>query len=230
MSTTASTNIYVSPLMPIEKREIYENFIADGTVFVPDYMYEGGYSSPKLYLEYGIEQLNSAGSYESALSQNFYDKTLYFGNIKSLPVYDNLNVYVYDLVYIELIDPIDGVKPSIIFEDGPVLPVYPNSLENMRNRLETISVLGEPIQTNLDVPIYILSAKKAGIDPFNGVILCKAVAGKGSKILARIKKRIKNKLFNFNFSQFNFTFDRFIVETTTVSTASSYLIFPKRTI
>jgi hypothetical protein len=226
MATTASTNIYVEPLMPIEKREIYENFMADGTVFVPSYIYEGGYTSPRLYLEYGIEQLNSAGSYEVAVLAN-YDKTLYFGNVKSLAIYDTLDEYLYDLVYVELVDPIDGVAPFVLFDDGTRY-VYPNSLENMRNRLENISLSGTPIQINLDVPLYILSAKKAGIDPFNGVILCKAIAGKGKSIIARIKKRIKKKLFNF--MQFDFTFDRFIVETTAVSTASTYLIFPKRTI
>lgn len=226
MTTTASTNIYVAPLMPIEKRVAYETFIADGTVFVPSYIYEGGYTNPRLYLEYGIEQLTSAGSYEGALLAN-YDKTLYFGNVKSLAVYGGPDEYLYDLVYVELIDPIDGVKPFVVFEDG-TLYVYPNSLENMRNRLETISISGTPIQTNLDVPTYILNAKKAGIDPFNGVILCKAVAGKGKSIIARIKKQIKKKLFNF--TQFDFTFDRIVVETTAVSTASTYLIFPKRTI
>lgn len=226
MATTASTNIYVSPLMPETDRVEYETFIDNTTIFVPDYVYEGGYDSPKLYLEYGIEQLTSTGDYESAVSQNYYDKTLYFGDLKSLPVYNNIDEYLYDLVYVELVDPLDGVKSEVEFQD---ITVYPNSLEHMRTRLETITVAPETlIQTNLDVPIYILNAKKAGIEPFNGVILCKAQPEKGRRIIARIKKQIKKKLFNFN--QFNFTFDRFVVETTAVSTASTYLIFPKRTI
>ena len=229
MATTASTNIYVLPLMPEADRVAYENFIYDTTVFVLDYVYEGGYDAPKLYLEYGIEQLTSAGDYESALSQNYYDKTLYFGDLKSLPVYNNIDEYLYDLVYVELVDPIDGVKSEVAFQGEYDFTVYPNSLENMRTRLETITVSpGTLIQTNLDIPLYILNAKAAGIDPFNGVILCKARPEKGRRIIARIKKQIKKKLFNFN--QFNFTFDRFVVETTAVSTASTYLIFPKRTI
>jgi hypothetical protein len=234
LSTTASTNIYVSPFMPIEKRIIYEDFISNPNIFVPEYLYEGGYTSPKLYLEYGIQELEYASDFEIAMSQNFYDKTLYFGNLKSLPVYNNIDEYLYDLVYIELVDPLDGVKLEVSFQglvDTP--PVHPNSLKNMRTRLETIilfprTAFEAPIQINLDVPIYILNARTAGIDPFNGVILCKAQAGKGARIIARIKKQIKKKLFNFN--QFDFTFDRIVVETSSLSTASTYLVFPKRTI
>jgi hypothetical protein len=232
--TTASTNIYVAPLMPETHREEYKNFISDVNIFVPEYLYEGGYFSPKLYLEYGIQELETVGDFEPALSQNFYDKTLYFGEVKSLPVTNNIDEYLYDLVYVELVDPLDGVKLEVSFQGlVDIQPVHPNSLENMRTRLASIIVFPgtpyeAPIQTNLDVPIYILNAKAAGINPFNGVILCKAQPGKGARIIARIKKQIKKKLFNFN--QFNFTFDRIVVEATPSMATDTYLIFPKRTI
>jgi hypothetical protein len=232
--TTASTNIYVEPLMPEKDRIAYKNFISDVNIFVPEYLFEGGYFSPKLYLEYGIQELDTVGAFEPALSQNFYDKTLYFGDLKSLPIKNNIDEYLYDLVYVELVDPLDGVKLEVSFQGlVDIQPVHPNSLENMRTRLESLILFPgtpseAPIQTNLDVPIYILNAKAAGIDPFNGVILCKARPGKGARIIARIKKQIKKKLFNFN--QFNFTFDRIVVEATPSMATDTYLIFPKQTI
>lgn len=221
------TDIYLKPFMPVEQRTAYANFINSSTVFVPSYILQSGDATPKLYLEYGIEALESAGSYESALDQNFYDKTLYFGDVKSLATTE------YDVVYVEMVDPMDNVKPSVDFvytgtDFITTATYYPSSLQNMRSRLESLSGVNGPIGLNLNDPLYIQTAKTLGLYPLNAVVLCLALPGKGGKIVSRIKKQIKKKLFTFN--QFDFTVDRLVIENTAISTASSYLIFPKRTI
>lgn len=227
---TTSTNIYISPLMPIEQRVAYSNFINNtSTIFVPEYVLQLGDPTPKLYLEYGIEALTTEADYGPALTQNFYNKTLYFGTATVIPAIDNTGVYQYDAVYVELIDPLDNVNINVSVPYS-TSTYHPSSIEIMRSRLESLpgNLAGSTIQTGLIEPSHIQTAKRTKKFPFNGIILCHAYPEMGGRIISRIKKHMKKNGFTFN--QFNFTVDRLVIENTLSNTGSSYLLFPRRTI
>ena len=220
-------NIVLKPLLSIEKRASYRAFFRDTSVFVPEMLYRpsdpnfGTQPDLKMFLEYGIQELASAVEYAPIVANNFYDRTLNYGNVNTLTALDSSGKPVYDVVYVELLDPNDGVKLQLDPRaTGSTSTCYPSSIQNMRVNLEANAAI------NLDVaPLFVKTAKSNGTYPLNIVILCFALPGKGSKIVTRIKHS------GFDFNQYEFYVDRIIVESTlaTVTKEPIYIVFPKKT-
>jgi hypothetical protein len=221
-------NIVLKPLLSIEKRASYRDFFKDKSVFVPEMLYRpsdsnfGTQPELKMFLEYGIQELPTVADYAPIVAQNFYDRTFNYGNVNTLTALDNLGNPIYDVVYIELVDPNDGVKAQLYPKaTGSDSTYYPSSIQNMRANLQSNNFI------NLDVaPLFVKTAKSNGMYPLNIVILCFALPGKGSKIVTRIKHS------GFDFNQYEFYVDRFTIESTlaTVTKEPAYIIFPKKTI
>ena len=221
-------NIVLKPLLSIEKRASYRAFFADSSVFVPEMLYRPGDSNfgtqpeLKMFLEYGIQELASTADYIPLVTHNFYDRTFNYGNVNTLTALDNLGNPIYDVVYVELVDPNDGVKSQLDPKaTGSTSTYYPSSIQNMRANLESNKSI------NLDVaPLFVKTAKNNGMYPLNIVILCFALPGKGSKIVTRIKHS------GFDFNQYEFYVDRLTIESTlaTGTREPAYIIFPKKTI
>jgi hypothetical protein len=152
-----------------------------------------------MYIEYGVQQLNSLTNYISSLENKFYKKTFYFGNIKSYSATDVNGAGIYDVVYVEMVDPLTS---SPIITSTSTLNINANFF-----------------------PIWLQNLKTLGKPLVNAVILCYALPGQGYKILDNIK--LQAQLYDgFVFNQINFTVDRIVIEQTQSSTASSYLLFP----
>jgi kumamolisin len=199
------TNIYVKPLLPIIQRKLYHNFISNTGIFTTDLIYRpndnnfGVQPDIKMYIEYGVQQLNSLTNYISSLENKFYKKTFYFGNIKSYSATDVNGAGIYDVVYVEMVDPLTS---SPIITSTSTLNINANFF-----------------------PIWLQNLKTLGKPLVNAVILCYALPGQGYKILDNIK--LQAQLYDgFVFNQINFTVDRIVIEQTQSSTASSYLLFP----
>ena len=216
------TNIYLKPLLTGEKRAVYNNFISNSSIFAPELLYRpddinfGTEPELKMYLEYGIQELNSSTDYVSALDNNFYNRTLYFGNVDTLTALDSSGNPVYDLVYVEIVDPLKNVNAQVTSNETTY---YPGSIQNMRTNLEAVADVNPSM-----APLFVQTAKNAGLGQLNIIVLCYALAGKGNKIVTRIKNS------GFDFSQFDFTVDRITIENTLASTGSSYIIFPHASI
>ena len=63
----------------------------------------------KMYLEFGVQELN-LDQYVPAVLQNFYTKSIYFGEPNVALARDSSSKVVYELVYVQMVDPMNGVS------------------------------------------------------------------------------------------------------------------------
>jgi hypothetical protein len=230
------TKIYARPFVSLAKRNEYKEFINNEFTFDPKFMYRyfdpnfGVQPEVRMYLEFGIEKLNFT-EYIPALQENFYRKKLYFGDIKIAVAKDSTGASIYEVVYVDMIDPLinangDSVD-AVIYDNNQIL--YPNSVSNMRKQLEQIVLPDNTyISTNeYNMPRYMRTPQQGDYRPpgyMRVVPLCYALPGYGAKIVSRIK------LSGFDFKMINFDIDRLILENSLDSASAKYLIFARQTI
>lgn len=233
------TQIYVRPFLSRQMRSSYREFITNTFTFDPNIMYR--YFDPnfgiqpdiKMYLEFGIEKLN-IGNYATALYENFYRKKLYFGDVKLAYAKDTLGNIIYEVVYVDIVDELVNSKGQsvrkVLYSRRPVGPIYyPNSIDNMRKKLEQIVLTDQTyINTNQDsFPKFMQTAQEGDYKPpgFMRVVpICYTLPGQGAKVISRIK------LSGFDFKMINFEIDRLIVENSLDYSTAKYLMFGRQTI
>jgi len=211
------TNIYAKLFLPIDQRLRYRHFIENTDIFEPDYIYRpedtnfGVQPEFKMFVHYGIPQLNFATDYNekfisAPLTPN--EKIFYANNVNVITAKDASGTALYDVVYINIIDSLQG--KSI--------------LDKIRSKFVALSKYQLQINFNF-FPIW---QHAAVIDQTNfvyGSVLCYAIPGKGVQILKNLKK-YSNLLGHFNVYDINFTLDRFVIEKTLTTTNSSYMLLP----
>ena len=230
------TKIYAKPFVSLAKRNQYKEFINNEFTFDPKFMYRyfdpnfGVQPEVRMYLEFGIEKLNFT-EYVPALRENFYRKKLYFGDVKVAVAKDSTGTTVYEVVYVDMIDPLINAQgdsvDAVIYDNNQIL--YPNSISNMRKQLEQIVLPDNTyISTNeYNLPRYMRTPQQGDYKPpgyMRVVPLCYALPGFGAKIVSRIK------LSGFDFKMINFDIDRLILENSLDSASAKYLIFARQTI
>jgi len=229
------TKIYSEPLLPRDQRLSYQRFVNDSFTFDRSMIYRledpnfGLQQKIQLYFEHGIEQTKLA-NYRDALRDYFYRKQFYFGEVKYSKAEDRDGNYVYDLVYVEVIDPLgtgDNLGLVGSAEFGSVT-AYPNSVANMRDQLQSIQLEGETIKTDEYLqPRYMRTIQEATGNPLGFILavpLCYAVPGKGDTIVKRIK------LTDFDFKEIHFEIDRLLVKNNLTESGAKYLLFPRKDI
>ena len=225
---TKYTKLYVSTLLETSKREMYYSFITDPFIFDRSLIYRindpefGIQDKIKLVIEHGIEQIK-LNDYIDNMRNYFYKKNFYFGEVKIAKGKDSTGRYLYDLVYVDIIDPVYKIQ-------GPVTvgqtQVFPNSVNNLKSMLETIKIQGtnikidefhmpkfmRTVQNITGTPLgFVLAAPLCYTTPNNGIIVSKRIAASG-----------------FDFKLLNFEIDRLIVEDNLSSSGNKYLVFPKQ--
>ena len=230
------TQIYVRPFLPLSQRTEYQDFIGNTFTFDPALMYRffdsnfGVQQSIKMYIEFGIEKLNLS-SYMPALTENFYRKKLYFGDIKLAVAKDSSGNVIYEVIYVDIVDTLVNNKGISV---GPVIYnndniYYPNSVDNMRSSLQHI-VLPDFTYIGLNednLPRYMNTAQVGDYKPtgyMRVVPICYALPGQGSRIISRIK------LSGFDFKKVNFEVDRLILQNSLDSSTAKYVIFARQSI
>lgn len=229
------TKIYAEPLLPRNQRTEFQRFINNSFTFDRSFIYRlddqnfGLRQKIELYFEQGIEQIKLV-NYRDALSRYFYRKQFYFGEVKFSKAEDANGNYVYDLVYVQLIDPLGtddtlNLLGSVNFNSQTV---YPNSVANMRNQLQTIQIEGETIKTDEFLqPRYMRTIQTDTGNPLGFILavpLCYALPGKGDTIVKRIK------LSDFDFKNIHFEIDRLVVKNNLTESGAKYLLFPRKDI
>jgi len=177
------TNIYLQPFLSKEGRDLYFNFITDPVIFPQNSIYrleDSNFSVqrvPKMLLLGGIES-TSAERYASAVQRNYYDRPLYFGEVKSAIAKKGTNIE-YEVIYIEINDPYEinnvSVAESIklgfeydlltadytklrmdtnenTVDDTGLDTVYPSSITLMQKGIENVS--SQKIESVLVEPTY----------------------------------------------------------------------------
>jgi hypothetical protein len=151
-SNTTLTNVFLQPFLTRTNRENYFNFITNPITFPVDSLYRSEDSSfglqrvPKMLLLGGIES-TLAERYASAVQRNYYDRPLYFGNLK-LAIAKNNDAVEYEIVYVEINDPYEINNVSVVesinlgFDFGPLTADY------SKIRMDTTTI--DTTETGLD--------------------------------------------------------------------------------
>ena len=218
------TNIYVKPFLKADQRTYWTDFINNQSIFVPEYLYQPVDPEIKMVLEYGIQQLN-LGEYATALDYNFYRKRLSFGKVKVAQGKDTLGNHIYDVVYVDIVDELQGAKQSVSMHGKTY---YPSSIDNMRRILQSIQIDNNPIEVDkTQLPRFMQTAQAGSYNPTEFIpviVLCYTTPKNGSKIISRIKKS------KFDFKLLDFEVDRIFVETSLDNPSDKYLLFPRKSI
>ena len=219
---TEYTRMYVKPFLTREKRNSYRDFVSNSVIFDPVLIYRpfdpefGIQGQIKMLLETGIEKVD-LDLYAEAMTQYFYRKRFYFGEVKSILAQDQNGNDVYEIIYVDIID------DQMIGSDYVGV-----SVENMKDQLEAITIDGNTVivderlqpkyMTTLDadtgVPLGFIKA----------VPICYTIPGGALKILSRINNAINTGQFNFN--NYNFDTDRIVVETVKGTEQTGWLAYP----
>ena len=234
------TKIWTKPFLPLEKRNQFREFVTDSFIFPQEFIYRyfdpnfGVQSEIKLILEFGIEQQNLE-DYTPALRECFYRRKFYFGDIKIALAKNSQSEIVYEVVYIDIIDPMiqyntgtnQGSVSRVLYTNDEIY--YPSSIDNMRYQLEHLVMDNNEIITTdeYDLPLFMRTAQLGNYQPPGYIFLmplCYALPGQGQKIISRIK------LSNFDFKQFNLDIDRLIIDKTEDNDSAKYLLFPRQEI
>jgi hypothetical protein len=145
--------------------------------------------------------------YQLALARNFYNKRLKFGTFGYAEAKDDDGVHIYDTIYVNVYDDLDGISTSVSLEqnvtntarvsdnqrkasitamtvDG-MTPLYPNSIENMRTRLFAALTVNEP----KFLPLWmktVQSATSQSLGYITACVLAYVKPGEGKTVVARL--------------------------------------------
>ena len=107
------SNLKVQPFLKLTQRASWKTFINDNTVFTPSSIYRpndtyfGVQTELSMVVFAGIEQ-KTAAEYIAAIALNHKRKRFHFGEVKkATAILPGTNTSVYEIVYIEMIDPIE---------------------------------------------------------------------------------------------------------------------------
>ncbi len=107
------SNLYFKPFLKRTDKIIYDTFIGDPSIFLPDAIYRpddkffGLQAEMKMLMYAGLET-KTAPNYVSAVAKNHTRKNLLFGEVKTaVAKTPGTNNVVYEVVYVDIIDPQD---------------------------------------------------------------------------------------------------------------------------
>jgi len=218
------TSIWVRPFLTQTQRQEWETFINDTTIFLPSVLYRaddpefGLQEELKIFLEFGIEKINLS-NYATALHQNIYQKRFTFGSIKSAIAKDAQGNHVYDAVYVDIIDHLDGANTPLPINGQTY---YPGSIDTMRDSLESI-ILDNGSDISVDgkhLPKFMHTVStNQEYGYIKAAVLCYTLPGQSTKILNRIRGS------RFNLNNLNFFIDRLVVKNSLNNTNTSFIVF-----
>ena len=107
------SNLYFKPFITNSKKLVFDTFIGDPSIFLPDAIYRpddkffGLQSNMKMLMYAGLET-KTASNYVAAVAKNHKRKKLILGDVKTaVAKTPGTNNIVYEVVYVEVIDPQD---------------------------------------------------------------------------------------------------------------------------
>lgn len=218
------TSIWAKPFLTPTQKNLWENFINDDSIFLTNSIYRsddpnfGIQKELKIFLEFGIEKIN-LGEYAQSLYHNLYMRRLTFGSVKSAIAKDSKGNHLYDAVYVDIVDNLEGSKNSIEING---VTYYPGSIDNIRNSLENI-VLDNGQEIAVDghsLPKFMTTVHSGQpYGYFKAAVLCYTLPGESNKVINRIRAS------KFNFDNLDFFIDRLIVLNSLDQTGTSYISF-----
>lgn len=116
LDDTEYTNVYMQPMLPLDQREYYNDFISDPSIFEPSKIYRS--SDPAFGIQESMDMLVYAGveateieKFVTAAAKNHKRKQYILGDFKTAVAEDpDTRETVYEVVYIPVIDPAESSK------------------------------------------------------------------------------------------------------------------------
>jgi hypothetical protein len=193
--------------------------IPDSYVYRLGDPYYGRSTNVNYQLLFGIYS-SSIDDYIATLVENFYQRNITLGEIKTAIARDSSGKIIYEVVYSSIIDDLNNIKGQSISKqitwpypintaltnNVTVQTLYPNSLNNMRTQIS--SLLGSEINTYV-LPTWMTSQQE------NGSTLGYTPAWVITYTKPGYSKIVKNNietLWNYKLNNVNFTIDRFYVD------------------
>jgi hypothetical protein len=110
LDDTVYTNIYMKPMLPIDQRLEFQRFISNPDIFTPSKIYRA--RDEKFGVQENLEMLVYAGieatdvdKFVSAAAKNHKRKKYILGDFKSAVAKDENGNDIYEVVYIDVVDP-----------------------------------------------------------------------------------------------------------------------------
>ena len=105
------TDVYMRPMLPLDQRQYYSQFVSNSQVFTPSKIYR--LADPKFGVQENIEMLIYAGieattvdKFVAATAKNHKRKTYILGDFKTAMAIDPVSKEtIYEVVYIDVVDP-----------------------------------------------------------------------------------------------------------------------------
>lgn len=228
------SNISVRPMMKPAQRQMFKNFIDNSEVFAPSLIYRIG--DPNFGIQRDLTTLIFAGietteasTYINAMEFNHKRKRFNFGEIKkAIAKTPGTNDVVYEVVYIELLDPLESSGKYLPLAIEPRYAttgevIHPSSISLWRRRLTEIPDV--KIERNF-LPLWMRSIQESSVTELGYVLaipLCYCNPGAADEVLLNIKNYIATT--GFDFKLLNYTVDRYIIDAVTGYYDDKYLAF-----
>jgi hypothetical protein len=214
--------LYIKAMPSVQDRTILNLLLQNDTIIPPNYIYRiedpnFGKANSVIYEHaYGIFASNIT-QYLEAITKNHYWRFLTLGQIKTAVANDEYGKPLYEVVYSEIIDNLvnpQGVsvsnriywpRPIRLDAGGFARTLYPNSLDNMRNRVA--DVLGQTSEAAL-LPLWMTTQQPDGsiLGYTQAWVICYTKPGYSSVIANNIET-----LYPYTLNQITFEIDRFSV-------------------
>jgi len=216
-------NVIVRPYMDVTDRSNWDNFINDLSIFEPSLIYRPydptfGVQKELVMLIYAGIQETDITNYINQMQTNYKNKRFRFGEVKKAVAFlPGTHQAVYEVVYIQMIDPIDSLvnhlsKNTIINKTT----YYPSSISLWQQSLSLVSSTNDEL-----LPLWMRSIQpsdRVEIGYTLAVPLCYCKVGDADQILLNIKHS------NFKFNLLDYTIDRIIIRSSNNYT-DKYIIF-----
>ena len=235
-------NLYIKAFMPIEDRQAYQDFIKDYSIFDVDSLYRpndtnfGISKDVRFLFAYGLDPVKDS-KYTLAMRQNFFDKRIHFGDVKTARAVKDGNV-LYEVIYVEInesSDPSATTSQLVNFSNTTMVKLKSemiNRLITSDNEILTVNTTDFTADITKEYQIYPndFNAMQESIQeeignydydtiPLwmsskqeDGTILGFTYAAVIAYVKPGNAKRIKLRIdrSGFDFKQLNFVADRFI--------------------
>jgi hypothetical protein len=207
----------------LENRATLENMMQNEDIIPTELLYrpmDANFGKNKkietLFL-HGL-QPSTLSEYASALYENFYEKKLWLGNIKTARALDKHGKVLYEVVYSTLVDDLINVEQTSISKmqmlplevettEGATHWVYPNSIYNMQKQLSSAIPQIAPSA----LPLWMTSKQSSGnvLGYTMAWVICYTKPNESEKVAYRLRNKYSQEL-----NKLYFTINRFVTDMT----------------
>lgn len=225
------TNVYSKPFLVEDQRSYFNNFVSNSNIFEPDKIYRvsdknfGIQNSLQMLVFAGIEA-KEIGEFAAAVTKNHRRKKYRLGEFKTAAArIPGTNDVIYEVVYIEVIDPDDTDKGdtrsqfTITSIDNNIenQVKYISNISNMRSRIRSI---GQSDKQFLPLWMRAIQDDLRILGYVSAIPVCYCKPGTSQDILLNIKNS------DFDVSVIDYELDRYIIERTEDSDQKQIILFP----